>query len=494
MNRHGHRAASWLGAVLFLACLAKEQAAPQREVERATRCTDASARGESPGGALSVSVGSAPSLVVAPAVLDDDQKSAFYAGKALATQPWIRAPTQTDARDGLGPLYHARSCLACHVKGGRGQVSEAQDSAFATLVRVSRPGRGPHGEPVPDPIYGTQIQPQSTALSHQLRGHAGADELGGLRPEANVRITWTPRSFEYPDGTTLQLRTAQLELDAWGYGPLSPDARTSLRHTPSLAGMGLLQLISPSDLEGGADPEDCDGDGVSGRVNRVWDPETKTVRAGRFGLKANQPSVRVQVAGAVSGDMGLSNPVFPGQPCTPLQSRCLAAPHGNGADGFEVPESLLTSMVFFTMSIGVPQRRRPDDPLVKRGETLFGTAGCADCHTPRFVTGADDRYPHLSKQTIWPYSDLLLHDMGPQLADGREDFLATGREWRTPPLWGAGLARAMHARVGFLHDGRARTIEEAIVWHDGEARASRVRFAELGLEDRRALLAFVRSL
>ena len=192
--------------------------------------------------------------------------------------------------------------------------------------------------------------------------------------------------------------------------------------------------------------------------------------------------------------MGLSSPVFPEQPCTALQPRCLAAPTGNDANGFEVPEDLLSSMVFFTMSIGVPQRRRPDAPVVLRGQGLFDAVGCADCHTPHFVTRTDARFAHLSGQDIWPYSDLLLHDMGPGLADGREDFEASETEWRTPPLWGAGLARAIHARVGFLHDGRARTIEEAIVWHDGEARGSRVRFMALSAEDRRALASFVRSL
>lgn len=466
----------------------------EEDVENQATTRAIAAQGLRPGGDTTVSLGPSPSFVLPAANLDDVAKAAFYAGKALATQPWVRAPTLTDARDGLGPLYHARSCLACHVKGGRGQASDADGSALATLVRLSRPGRGPHGEPVADPVYGTQLQPQSTALSHQLRGHPGANAYEGVLAEADVRITWTPQPFEYPDGTTLELRVPRLDLDALGYGPLGPDTRTSLRHTPSLAGVGLLELIEQADLDRIADPDDRDGDGISGRVNRVWDPESKTTRLGRFGLKANQPSVRVQVAGALSGDMGLSSPVFPDQPCTALQPRCLAAPTGNDANGFEVPEDLLSSMVFFTMSIGVSQRRRPDAPVVLRGQGLFDAAGCAGCHTPHFVTGTDARFAHLSEQDVWPYSDLLLHDMGPQLGDGREDFEASGQEWRTSPLWGAGLARAMHARVGFLHDGRARTIEEAVVWHDGEARASRVRFAELSAEDRRALVAFVRSL
>jgi len=496
MNGVAHRVFLSLGVVSLFACSARSEPAPEWEVANDQTPRTAAARGLRPGGDTTVLLGPSPSLVLPAANLDDAGKAAFYAGKALATQPWVRAPTLTDARDGLGPLYHARSCLACHVKGGRGPASDPNGPGLATLVRLSRPGRGPHTEPIPDPVYGTQLQPQSTALSHQLRGRAGADSYAdqGVAIEANVRMSWTSQPFAYPDGTTLALQTPKLELSQWGYGPLEEDTRAALRHTPSLAGVGLIELIAQADLERAADPDDRDGDGISGRVNRVWDPEMRTMRPGRFGLKANQPSVRVQVAGALSGDMGLSSPVFPDQPCTALQPRCLAAPTGNDAEGFEVPESILASMVFFTMSIGVPPRRRPDDPLVMRGQGLFDTAGCGDCHTPRHVTGVDDQYPHLSEQDIWPYSDLLLHDMGPHLADGREDFLATGQEWRTPPLWGAGLARAMHARVGFLHDGRARTIEEAIVWHDGEALASRVRYAELGADDRRALVAFVRSL
>lgn len=449
-----------------------------------------------PGGEATVALGPSPSFLLPAANLEPQRKPDFYAGKALSTQPWIRAPATTDARDGLGPIYHARSCLACHVKGGRGQSAGDDGLAPATLVRLSLPGRGPHGGPVPEPVYGTQLQPKSTSLSHQLRGRAGADAYDdeGVPAEADVRIRWKARSFIYPDGSALELRAPELEVSSLGYGPMDPGVRMGLRHTPALAGMGLLAGVDAADIERLADPEDLDGDGVSGRVNRVWDPESASMKPGRFGLKANQPSLRVQVAAALNGDMGLSSPVFPEQPCSANQPRCLAAPDGNDADGFEVSEALLASMVDFVASIAVPKRRKPHDPMVLRGQALFDAVGCADCHVARYVTVRNHALPHLASQEIWPYTDLLLHDMGPELADDREDFEATGREWRTPPLWGAGLARAMHARVGFLHDGRARTIEEAVVWHDGEGRASRDRFAALELDDRRALVAFVRSL
>jgi CxxC motif-containing protein (DUF1111 family) len=494
VTRRANQAALLLAALPF-ACTAQDKGEPRTEPST-EQVRAAEPKGLRPGGDTTVALGPSPSFVVPAGNLSEADKARYYAGKALATQPWVRAPTQTDARDGLGPLYHARSCLACHVKGGRGQAAAPDGTALATLVRLSRPGQGPHGGPVPDPVYGPQRQPQSTSLSHQLRGQTGAEANRdqGAPPEADVRVTWTVKPFVYPDGAQVELREPTLSLEPLGYGPMASDTRASLRHTPALVGMGLLELIPQADIDALADPEDRDGDGISGRVNQVWDPEANAVRPGRFGLKANQPSVRVQVAAALSGDMGLSTPVFPEQSCTPSQTRCLEAPNGNDADGFEVGESLLASMVYFTMSVGVPERRRPDDPTVLRGQALFEASGCASCHTPHYVTGSDPAYAHLSAQDIWPYSDLLLHDMGEGLADGREDFAASGREWRTPPLWGAGLARAMHKRVGFLHDGRARTIEEAIVWHDGEARSSRDRFAELENSERRALVAFVRSL
>lgn len=435
--------------------------------------------------------------MVRPAAnLDKATKPLFYAGKALAGQPWVRAPTQTDARDGLGPLYNARSCLACHLQGGRGQTApEAGGPLFATLVRLSLPGQGPHGEPIPEPTYGTQLQPQSTALSHQVRGHQSTPRSDHEPPaEGDVWLHWLAVPMTYPDGQDLTLRQPALELREFGYGPLHADTLIGLRHPPALAGVGLLDLIAQADIDRLADPDDHDANGISGRVNMVWDPETQTLRPGRFGLKANQPTVRVQVAAALQGDMGLSNPVFPQQPCTDRQTRCLHTPTGNDTNGHEVGEDLLRLMVLFNRSIGVPERRKPNHPKVVQGRELFFKVGCSDCHKPHFVTDNDPNAPHLSHQDIWPYTDLLLHDMGPDLSDGRPDSLATGSEWRTAPLWGVGLARAMQKNVGLLHDGRARNVEEAILWHGGEARSSRNRFITLSREQRSSLIAFVRSL
>jgi CxxC motif-containing protein (DUF1111 family) len=453
--------------------------------------------GNRPGGDTTVAPERQPTLVRPAANLDDEQKARFYAGKALATQPWVRAPTRTDARDGLGPLYNAHSCLSCHVKGGRGQTTKSEsEPAVATLVRVSLPGKDAHGGPLPDPVYGAQIQPRSTSLAHQLADRPGAEEYRGDAPvaEADTSIRWKTQPFTYPEGASIELRAPEVVLSNLGYGDLDPHARTGLRHAPSLAGVGLLELVSQADLEALADPDDRDGDGISGRINMVWDPATATMRPGRFGLKANQPSVRVQVAAAFAGDMGISSALFPGQPCTAMQARCNTEPTGNDADGHEISAELLEAVVFFNMSMGVPERRKPDHPLVVRGGETFRELGCDGCHTARYRTGSDPGYPHLSGQDIAPYTDLLLHDMGEALADDREDYEATGSEWRTAPLWGVGLAQSVDASVGFLHDGRARSLEEAILWHGGEAAPSRDSFARLSVEDRRAVLAFVRSL
>jgi CxxC motif-containing protein (DUF1111 family) len=432
-----------------------------------------------------------PSFVLPAGNLGPDERPDFYAGRALAGQPWVRAPSSTDARDGLGPLYNARSCLACHVEGGRA-LSPDEDGPLprGTLVRLSVPGG-------PEPTYGRQLQTRSVALGVQLAGIEGAEEMmarRGVPREGVAAVTWTEERFEYPDGATTLLRRPRVTIEELQYGPLEPRTQIGLRHAPALHGLGLLELIDVTALTRLADPDDDDGDGISGRLNHVLDPSTGELAVGRFGLKANQPTLRVQVAAALHGDIGITSTLFPSQPCTAAQPACAASPPGAAPGEPEIADHLLELITDFNRSIGVPLRRSPDHPVVRRGQVLFGEVGCDRCHAPRFVTGVDARYPHLSGQEIWPYSDLLLHDMGEELADGRPDGEATGSEWRTAPLWGVGLARVVHEQVGMLHDGRARTVEEAVLWHGGEATRSRARFAALPADDRHALLSFVRSL
>ncbi len=448
-----------------------------------------------PGGETSVSIQPFPSLMLPATNLPADRLADFHAGKALAHQPWVKAPSSTDIRDGLGPLYNTRTCLVCHTNGGRGFMPEDnQTLLFTSLLRLSIPGFDPVHGVIAEPVYGSQLQSQSTALEHQL-GSFKAGISPGVPPEAYVFINWLAQPFTYPDGHIVYLRKPEVDIRNLGYGAMHEQTLISIRTAPAIHGVGLLEMIKQSDINKIADPLDSNQDGISGRVNMAWDAESNQPAPGRFGLKANKTSVRLQVAAALQSDMGISNPIFPTQPCTETQTLCNESIHGNDKEtGLEISEKLLTLMVNFTMSIGVPERRKPDHPLVLQGRELFFQANCHGCHTPSYITKKDARFPHLSAQKIWPYTDLLLHDMGAGLADGRPDYLATGSEWRTSPLWGIGLSQAVNGSKNFLHDGRARNIEEAILWHGGEANTSQQYFVNLNKEQRKALMAFVRSL
>jgi len=451
-----------------------------------------------PAGGATVSLLPFPSFMLPAENLPEEKRKYFHAGKALAHQPWIKAPTITDARDGLGPIYNARTCLSCHINGGRGKLPENDQSMlFGSFLRLSLPGENKIQGVVAEPTYGDQLQTQSVSLLHQLRTQISQDDLKHqeVAPEAYVYINWQKKVFTYPDGERVTLRTPKPMIKNLGYGELHPNTLIGLRNAPPLQGVGLLELISQQDINQQADPDDKNKDGISGRVNQIWDFDLKKTVAGRFGLKANKVNVRQQTAGAYANDMGISNPVFPQQPCTKNQTLCLKTANGNDAKtGVEISEELLTLTVNFTKNIGAPKRRKPNDKTVLQGRTLFYQTGCQQCHTPSYVTQASDEFPHLGKQTIWPYSDLLIHDMGDGLADGRPDYLATGKEWRTPPLWGVGLGKAVNGSDNLLHDGRARSVEEAILWHGGEAEATKQRFIHLKSDDRKALSKFVESL
>ena len=240
-----------------------------------------------------------------------------------------------------------------------------------------------------------------------------------------------------------------------------------------------------------ADPDDADGDGISGRPNMVWDIRRSEVVLGRFGWKANEPTVEQQAAAAFLGDIGITSTLFPEENCPAAQDACAAAPNGGTP---EIPDERLAQVEFYVQTLAVPAMRNVDDPRVRRGAELFVQTGCAACHRPRHVTGDDHPVEPLRNQTIFPFTDLLLHDMGEGLADGRPDGLATGREWRTPPLWGIGLVEVVNRHTMFLHDGRARSLEEAILWHGGEGQAARDQFMALTRDERDALLQFLRSL
>jgi CxxC motif-containing protein (DUF1111 family) len=408
--------------------------------------------------------------------LNPAHRASFFVGNSYFNENWTAAPGSVKTRDGLGPLYNARSCSACHFKDGRSRPPEPGAAMTTMLLRISVPGHGPHGEPKGDPIYGDQIQ--------------GA-ALPGLAREADVLVEYEEVPGHFADGEGWALRRPRYRLRELGYGAPSAKLLTSPRVAPAMVGLGLLEAVPEGTLREHEDPEDRDGDGISGRLNQVWDQARKAPAIGRFGWKAEQPSVLQQSAGAFLGDMGITSSLFPGPGPTPRQTACAAAPSGGSP---EVDDDILHSVALYARTLGVPAQRRAAEPEVVRGGRLFAEARCTACHLPALETGDAADLPELSHQQIRPYTDLLLHDMGAGLADGRPAFAAGGSEWRTPPLWGVGLVSKVNGHTFLLHDGRARGFAEAVLWHGGEAAKAREAFVRMPRADRRAVIAFLESL
>jgi CxxC motif-containing protein (DUF1111 family) len=396
----------------------------------------------------------------------------FYSGNSYFNQAWVEPPASTTTRDGLGPLFNARSCAACHLHDGRGQPPAPGEDTLALLLRLSVPGAASGEAPLPEPRYGGQLQP------YGVQGVPGEG-----RPVAEETVV--VGAFE--DGAMFELLHPRWRIEEPAYGPLSAGVEISPRVAPQMIGLGLLEAIPTERLEALADPDDADGDGISGRVARL----PGTAQPGRFGWKGEQPTVREQSAGAFLGDLGLTTSLHPAQECSPGQEACRSALEGGSP---EVDDAILERVAVYSALLAVPARGSWDDPEVLQGKRLFRELGCAGCHVPRHETGEHPSLPELSGQAIWPYTDLLLHDMGPELADGRPVFAASGSEWRTPPLWGIGRFQAVNGHTRLLHDGRARGVAEAILWHGGEGEESREGFAGLEAAERDALVRFVESL
>ena len=377
--------------------------------------------------------------------------------------------------DGLGPIYNNNACESCHEADGR----TTPVVGGSLLVRLSVPGENEHGGPKPHPVYGGQF---------------GDLAVGKAAPEGRVEVLYSDVEGYYGDGERYILRKPEVVLTDLGYGPLGEETMTSARSAPSVFGVGLLEAIDDDALREWADPEDADGDGISGRLNMVWDSKDGRQAIGRFGWKAEQPTVFNQVADAASNDMGVTSPVFPNQTCMPAQTDCIEAIHGGDAKETEFTYAQVDEATAYLQLLSVPARGHLDEPTVQRGEKLFSDSGCTGCHKPLVVTGDDHELRRLRGQTIMPYTDLLLHDMGEGLADNRPSFEASGREWRTAPLWGIGMTETVNRHTLFLHDGRARGFAEAILWHGGEAEAAKEKFRNLPKEDRESLIKFLRSL
>jgi CxxC motif-containing protein (DUF1111 family) len=407
---------------------------------------------ENPGGAQTVRARMTADAFLQPAAnLTFKQELDFKVGNGMFRRIWVSAPASTIASDGLGPLYNARSCQRCHLKDGRGHPPEGpDDDAVSMFLRLSIPApditdlkryiAGTHPT-APDPNYGTQLQDFS------LPGHA-----------AEYRLAVTYEDFLVPlsggEGATLRRPTyAAADL---GYGPLHPDAMLSPRVAPQMIGMGLLEAIATRDILSWADPADADD--ISGNPQIFWSDVHYRPMLGRFGHKAGNPTVLDQTASAFAGDIGIFNPIHvagSGE-CTDAQTACRAALGGGDPeqDGFEIDQTGLDLVAFYSRTLGVPARSDVANPQVLRGREVFYNTGCTACHRLNYVTHRLEGDNPASFQLIWPYTDQLLHDMGPDLADNRPEGRADGREWRTAPLWGIGRTETVSNHTYFLHDGR----------------------------------------
>jgi CxxC motif-containing protein (DUF1111 family) len=427
------------------------------------------------GGEATVSDASAEAFGFPINGLSEESRSAFFVGRSFFRGNWVVAgPPAT--RAGLGPFFNARSCSACHGNDGRGRPPEAGQPLVEVLMRISVPGFDPHRRPLPDPVYGGQIAGQA---------------VPGISREADVVAAYTDVPGQFSDGESYTLRRPTYTVTNLGYGPLAKDALLSPRAAPAMVGLGLLEAVPESQLRAIAKEQAGSGNGINGRLNSVWDITAGKMVAGRFGWKAEQPSVLQQTAGAFNEDMGLTTSLLPRESYTKNQAEVCEKKESDGT--IDVGEKILQDVVLYSRTLAVPARRDVQNPVVLSGQRLFHQAGCAVCHVPTLVTGSSD-IPQLANQTIHPYTDLLLHDMGDELSDKRPVYDAGGNDWRTPPLWGIGLVSKVNKHTFFLHDGRARSLSEAILWHGGEAKQSRENFRNMSKSDRDALLAFLNSL
>ncbi|AKV10493.1 thiol oxidoreductase [Pseudomonas fluorescens NCIMB 11764] len=439
------------------------------------------------GGAATVRKTDQNAFSLPSANLPPSRRVDFSVGNSFFRNPWVIAPSTTTARDGLGPLFNTNACQNCHIKDGRGHppAPDAQ-SAVSMLVRLSIPDAPAYAKiieqlgVVPEPVYGGQLQDMA---------------IPGVLPEGKVRVDYTPVPVRFKDGTEIELRKPSLNITQLGYGPMHPDTRFSARVAPPMIGLGLLEAIPDEAILANAEAQAKEKNGIAGRPNQVWDDAQQKTVLGRFGWKAGQPNLNQQNVHAFSGDMGLTTTLRPMDDCTDAQTACKQAPSGNGPEGEpEVSDNILRLVLFYSRNLAVPARRDVGTPEVLAGKSLFFQAGCQSCHTPKYTTAANAAEPELANQVIRPYSDLLLHDMGDGLADNRSEFQASGRDWRTPPLWGIGLTQAVSGHTQFLHDGRARNLLEAVLWHGGEAQAAQQQVLSFNAEQRAALLAFLNSL
>ena len=421
------------------------------------------------GGATSVKETSRKAFTLSARNLSSEYKSAFFVGNSLFNKNWVQAPASTGARDGLGPLFISRSCSGCHTQDGRGHPPLLDEEYTSLLFKLSV--KDAKGHFSPHPVYGDQIQTRS--LSTHLK-------------EPKIMVEYQKVEGVYADGSPYELERPIYTLEGNHEG-----VRMSPRVAPAIIGLGLLEAIPESTLIGWSDPQDRDGDGISGRLNYVTDVLANKKSVGRFGWKAVQPSVKQQVAVAFNADIGITTSLFPKENHTSSQGETLDKFPSGGQP--ELNDEMLAAVTLYSQTIAVPAQRNHLKKEVLQGEKLFTQMNCNSCHVSK-VNTESHTIPALANQKIRPFTDLLLHDMGEGLSDGRPDNEATGREWRTAPLWGIGLVKTVNKHTRFLHDGRARSIEEAVLWHGGEAEKSKQSYLRLPKEQRQQVLEFLQSL
>ncbi len=439
-----------------------------------------------PGGETSNQVENKNSFSLSSRNLDEHMRINFLVGNALFERMWEDSSISKNiAKDGLGPFFSARSCESCHINDGRGHIPLTnKEDKISVVIQISQniEQSNDYIKNIDDDTYGGQISEFS---------------VKDVLKEADIIIDYKYSLEMYEDGRVVELRRPIIKIDNLNYGEFNESTTFSARIAQPMIGLGLIEHISEQSLLMNEDIDDTNKDGVSGKANKVWDIQKEKSAIGRFGWKAAQPSVYQQTADAFYHDMGLSNKLYSNPfNCTSKQEECTKAISGNSEeyDDLEVSSDQLDLVTFYSSQLGVPARRSINAENVKKGKEIFFALNCNSCHVESFTTGDSGSHANLNNQIIYPYSDFLLHDMGESLSDGVSEFLAQGSEWRTPPLWGIGLTNVVSDEYGYLHDGRARTIEEAILWHGGEAKEIIQNYKKLKKIEVNQLLSFINSL
>ncbi|RBQ28958.1 thiol oxidoreductase [Aliarcobacter vitoriensis] len=408
--------------------------------------------------------------------LNDEEYDKFMLGRSFFTVPWVKAPSITTARDGLGPLFNANSCISCHPNNGRGLLFSSENIASRAIVArlsITSDNSLEHKEVlnkkgyIPEPVYGNQL---------------AINSIFGVDFEGKVNIDFEEKEILFPDGEKQILLKPKYSLKELNYGDFHKNGIVSYRIAQTLNGMGLIDLISDEDIIANEDIDDKNGDGISGKANWVYSNITKKIELGKYTWKASVAFLKEQVAFAASNDIGLTTTIFQDENCTKFQKTCNEAPKAKDID---LPDNRLDAITYYLKNIKSYSPVKTKE--YKDGFTLFESISCSKCHISSFKTNLGFE--------IYPFSDFLLHDMGEELSDGRVEFLANEREWRTAPLWGLALHEKINKeKPRLLHDGRARSFQEAILWHGGEAENAKKAYMNLPKEQREKLIKFLEEL